>query len=85
MYFSLIVTSCRGIYRKMNKNKEIQNQLPVGVLHRKWFLKKIQNLQEHTCIRVLQRLQHQCFPINFCKIFKNTHVGEHLQIAAFKK
>ena len=83
MYFSLIETSCRGIYRKMNKNKEIQNHLHVGVLHKKWFLKKIQNLQE--CIRVLQRLQHQCFPINFCKIFKNTHVGEHPQIAAFKK
>ena len=24
----------------MNKNKEIQNQLPIGVLHKKWFLKK---------------------------------------------
>ena len=70
MYFSLIVTSCHGIYRKMNKNKEIQNQLPIGVLYKKWFLKQIQNLQEHTCIRMLQRLQHQCFPINFAKYLK---------------
>ena len=70
MYFSLIVTSCCGIYRKMNKNKEIQNQLPIGVLYKKWFLKQIQNLQEHTCIRMLQRLQHRCFPINFAKYLK---------------
>ena len=54
----------------MNKNKEIQNQLPVGVLYKKWFLKKLQNLQEHTCIRVLQGLQHQCLPINFAKYLK---------------
>ena len=67
MYFSLIVTSCRGIYRKMNKNKEIKNQLPVGVLYKKWFLKKIQNLQEHICISVLQ---HRCFPVNFAKYLK---------------
>ena len=70
MYFSLIVTSCHGIYRKMNKNKEIQNQLPIGVLYKKWFLKQIQNLQEHTCITMLQRLQHRCFPINFAKYLK---------------
>ena len=70
MYFSLIVTSCCGIYRKMNKNKEIQNQLPIGVLYKKWFLKQIQNLQEHTCIRMLQRLQHRCVPINFAKYLK---------------
>ena len=54
----------------MNENKEIQNQLPIGVLHKKWFLKQIQNLQEHPCIRVLQRLQHRCFPINFAKYLK---------------
>ena len=54
----------------MNKNKEIQNQLPIGVLYKKWFLKQIQNLQEHTCITMLQRLQHRCFPINFAKYLK---------------
>ena len=84
MYFSLIETSCRGIYRKMNKNKEIQNQLPVGVLHKKWFLRNTKFTRTHM-YKSAPETPAPMFFYKFCKIFKNTNVLEHLQIAASKK
>ena len=31
-----------------------------------------------TCNFIKKRLQHRCFPLNICKIFKNTYFKEHL-------
>ena len=31
-----------------------------------------------------KRLCHRCFPVNFCKIFKNTFLTEHLRMTASK-
>ena len=48
-------------------------------------LKYLQNLQEKTCVGVSffnatllkKRLQHRCFPLKFCKIFKNVFLKKH--------
>ena len=29
-----------------------------------------------------KRLQHRCFPVKFCEVFKNTYFEEHLQTTA---
>ena len=31
-----------------------------------------------TCNFIKKRLQHRCFPLNICEIFKNTYFKEHL-------
>ena len=63
---------------------------------KKYVLKVSQNSQENFFAGVVfnkvagldvlnfieKRLQHECFPVNFTKIFKITYFAEHLQTAA---
>ena len=69
----------------MNKNKEIQNQLPIGVLYKKWFLKKKKKIIRAHMYKSAPETPAPMFLYKFCKIFKNAHVVEHLQIVASKK
>ena len=62
------------------------------VFFKKLFLKFLQNSQENNCVGVSfyaplttllkQRLQHRCFPVNFCKVFKNIHFKQPPTVAA---
>ena len=44
------------------------------------FFNKVRGLK--ACNFIKKRLQHNCFPVNVTKIFKNTYFGEHLRMAA---
>ena len=45
-----------------------------------FFFNKVAGLRQATLLK--ERLSHRCFPLNFCKIFKNTSFTEHLRTTA---